>query len=76
MNMKDGSVSIIKEGFAPPAVLQISGDDSLAVAIARNYLLVKCAWCGLDMGFKPSNGLTSYSVSHGICPDCVPKMLM
>ncbi len=76
MNMKDGSVSIIKEHFTPPAVLRISDNDNLAVAIARNYLQIKCAWCGLDMGFKPANGLTQYSVSHGICPDCVPKMLM
>jgi hypothetical protein len=57
-------------------VWQISADDGLARAIAQNYIQIKCAWCGLDMGFRPANGAIQYGVSHGICPDCIPKMLM
>ena len=76
MNIKSGSVSVIKKNFAMPAALPISSDDNLALAIARNYLQVKCAWCGADMGFKPTDGAAQYGVSHGICLDCVPKMLM
>jgi hypothetical protein len=74
MNIKSGSASIINEDFATLPISQMSDTDLRAVP--QNYLQIKCAWCGLDMGSKPANGATSYNVSHGICPDCIPKMLM
>jgi len=32
-----------------------------------------CAWCGKDMGEKPS--LDDDRISHGICPECVEREL-
>ncbi|MEW6207169.1 MAG: hypothetical protein AB1631_02310 [Acidobacteriota bacterium] len=74
MNIKSGSAAIIKEDFATLPISHKPDNDLLAVPL--NYLQVRCAWCGLDMGLKPANGAAPYSVSHGICPDCIPKMLM
>jgi hypothetical protein len=74
MNIKSGSASLIKENFVTLPVSQATDHDLCAAQ--RNYLQVRCAWCGLDMGSKPADGAAPYSVSHGICPDCIPKMLM
>lgn len=34
-------------------------------------LKVVCAWCGKDMGNKPSQGVTG--TSHGMCQECYNK---
>jgi len=35
---------------------------------------VVCAWCGCHMGIKKFEGKndTGPSISHGICPECIP----
>lgn len=36
-------------------------------------ILVRCAWCGKDMGEKP--GGTKIEYTHGICDECVERVL-
>ena len=38
-------------------------------------LIVKCAWCGKEMGEKESVEAMNGQVSHGICEDCFWKAL-
>jgi hypothetical protein len=39
------------------------------------FIKVVCAWCGCYMGIKKlnTNDGAGPSVSHGICPECIPK---
>jgi hypothetical protein len=37
---------------------------------AENDLKRVCAWCGKDMGTKPS---AETGTTHGMCPDCLKK---
>ena len=39
---------------------------------SKTVLLVKCAWCGKDMGEKDGQGVSG--VSHGMCPECCRKV--
>ena len=71
MNEKYGSESVA----GSHAILPMSRYDGFALEANQDRLQVKCAWCGADMGSKPAEGVTEYRVSHGICLDCVPKML-
>lgn len=34
-----------------------------------------CAWCNKDMGETPSVLYLSQEITHGMCDDCVKKML-
>ena len=71
MNNK-GSVLITKENH--PVAFPVSDFSSMASAIARNYLQVRCAWCGIELGFKPANGATQQGISHGMCSDCLARI--
>jgi hypothetical protein len=33
-------------------------------------LLVKCGWCGIDLGTKPCDDANDGKVTHGICDAC------
>jgi len=39
-------------------------------------IIIKCAWCGLDMGTKPcnENDEANGGVSHSMCNTCEKKM--
>lgn len=37
------------------------------------FLLIRCAWCGKEMGQKESDGITG--ISHSICSDCLMNEL-
>jgi hypothetical protein len=39
---------------------------------AENDLKRVCAWCGKDMGTKPS---AETGTTHGMCPDCLKKQM-
>ena len=34
-----------------------------------------CAWCGMDMGTLPSEVMSENVITHGICLECVNKVL-
>ena len=36
-------------------------------------IIVKCAWCGKDIGAKDGEGVSG--ISHGICEECLEKEL-
>jgi hypothetical protein len=36
-------------------------------------IVVRCAWCGRDMGVRPGQGVSG--VSHGLCPDCSARLM-
>jgi hypothetical protein len=36
---------------------------------------VICAWCKKDLGTKATTSVDESPVSHGICPDCVKKIM-
>lgn len=40
-----------------------------------SYMLMKCAYCGADMGRKPCSPQNSGKTSHGICGKCEKKEL-
>jgi hypothetical protein len=72
MDNKDCSTSAFKEDY--PASFSAPGYNSHSDLVTAGYIQIKCAWCGLIMGFKPTQGVNG--VSHGICIDCIPKMIM
>lgn len=37
--------------------------------VSLNELVIKCSWCGKDMGTKEP--LDDRSITHGICPECL-----
>jgi hypothetical protein len=74
MSTKHNSPDALDQDLSVAFPASIS--NGVAAAIAQTYVQVVCAWCGLALGFKPTDGLDKPRISHGICNDCVPKMLM
>lgn len=38
-------------------------------------MIVRCAWCGKDLGSKQTTGETDGMTSHGICEGCMQEVL-
>ena len=40
------------------------------------FIEIKCAWCGVFMGNKESEGQIDkdYRISHSICPECKARL--
>lgn len=36
---------------------------------------IRCSWCGRDVGEKPSTANETEAVTHGICPDCLARVM-
>ena len=39
----------------------------------RHTVMIKCAWCGRDLGTKDGYGMAG--ASHGICDSCANRLL-
>ena len=48
--------------------------NELTKGRSNQEMKIVCAWCSKDMGEKDSKG--QEGVSHGICEECLDKMLM
>jgi hypothetical protein len=49
----------------------------LVRSYARNrehYLLLRCAFCDIKLGWKRNPEPSPINVSHGVCPECYPKV--
>ena len=48
-------------------------DEIFTPRIEKTFLLIRCAWCGKEMGQKESDGITG--ISYGMCSDCLMNEL-